>query len=651
MQTSSTGIFGSVRLGAPPDRRDERKNPIDGDAPWHVVDDGEPEEGRDVHERLTSTIARIYRAQDWRRRADLHHARMYSAVEMPGLGRRSRTPVKFAQSRLAFNVTKNACDTLTAKIAKSRPLPMFLTNGGNWKQKRKARGLSKFVEGQFAASKVFETIPAVVLDTSVYGTGFVKVVRDGTRISVDRIYPWELLVDEAEGIYGTPACIYQIRWIDRRKLMRMYPEKAGEIASCTATFIDSLDVRTANGTTADQVLVAEAWCTADGEESPGRRAVVIANATLEDEPYTEETAPILALRRQVNLEGFWGIGVAQELSGIQFEINVMATKLQRSHHLLGNAIWMLPESAGIPTGHISNELGLMLRYKGIAPPAVYTPSVIAPEAYNYLMQLIGKAYELAGISQLSATSQKPAGLNAGIALETYNDIETERFLCFGRNLENLCIDIARRMVVLGREIAEDEPGFFTNVAKKGYVDKIIFKDVVLPDDEYVIQVYPTSMLAKTPAARLDQVNVLAQNQWITAEEAKMLLDFPDLESVTWRESASYRMAEKSIDAILDDGSWTPPLPVMNLEQARKMALLAYLDAYQDEVEPAHLEMLLEWSDACLAYAGDGAANDAGQQPLPTETPPQEPGPMPDTPPAPQAPPMPPGAPPAVPMAA
>ena len=41
--------------------------------------------------------------------------------------------------RVTFNVIASCCNTVTAKIAKTRPRPIFLTSGGDFSMKRKAK--------------------------------------------------------------------------------------------------------------------------------------------------------------------------------------------------------------------------------------------------------------------------------------------------------------------------------------------------------------------------------------------------------------------------------------------------------------------------------------------------------------------------------
>ena len=50
--------------------------------------------------------------------------------------------------RLTFNIVHSLCQAATAKIAKHRPGISFLTSGGDWSQRTKAKNLDKFMQGQ-----------------------------------------------------------------------------------------------------------------------------------------------------------------------------------------------------------------------------------------------------------------------------------------------------------------------------------------------------------------------------------------------------------------------------------------------------------------------------------------------------------------------
>jgi bifunctional pyridoxal-dependent enzyme with beta-cystathionase and maltose regulon repressor activities len=77
--------------------------------------------------------------------------------------------VTFEPSTLAFNVVRQNVDTLTAKIAKNRPLPMPLTTGGNYEQQRRAKLFGRAIDGQFDLAKVWEVSPVIARDAALFG--------------------------------------------------------------------------------------------------------------------------------------------------------------------------------------------------------------------------------------------------------------------------------------------------------------------------------------------------------------------------------------------------------------------------------------------------------------------------------------------------
>ena len=52
---------------------------------------------------------------------------------------------------------------------------------------------------------------------------------------------------------------------------------------------------------------------------------------------------------------------------------------------------------------------------------------ISQDLFMHLDRLYNRSFEIAGISQLSAQSSKPSGLDSGRALREFSDIESERF--------------------------------------------------------------------------------------------------------------------------------------------------------------------------------------------------------------------------------
>lgn len=556
---------------------------VDKDARWWKL------ENEDPYKAVERVVGMIRQRQNERREMDLRHARLYGNLPLIGVGTQAITrPSTLGGPRLALNVVKNMTGAVVAKIAKNKPKPTFLTSAGDYDQQKRAKQLEKFIEGQFYEAQLYDLGPDIFRDACIFGTGVLKIYATEGDIEVERVFPWEIIVDDGEAQYGTPRCLYQRKYVDRLVLAELYPEQADKIkdASC-----DTEDYEIGRDVTADQVLVTEAWHLPSGPKAKdGRHVIAIENATLLDEKYTDSYFPFVFLRWSKAPAGFWGVGLAEELTGIQLEINKLLREIQQAHHLLGKAHWMVDNASKIISAHLDNDVGSIIRYSGGLAPQVYTPQAVSADVYQHLWNLYEKAYEITGISPLSAQSQKPAGLNSGKAMQVYDDIETERFMIVGREYEKFFMDAAKQIIDRARDLAKGS-GFTVKARAKQFIEKIDWKDVDLKEDEYAMQVFPTSALADEPAQRMAQVQELANAGWIDPGDAKRLLDFPDLQQESNFANASYDLTMEMIQKMIDKGEYMSPEPFMNLEDSIKRTQLAYLRAKLDGVPEERLELL------------------------------------------------------------
>lgn len=602
-------------------------------------------EGDELASSIHQTIAQMATAQSYRRESTWRYARMYG--NYVGFGAQGspilRTGLGAGSFRLSLNVIKNMCGAATAKVTKNRPKPMFLTSGGDYTEQKKAKELTKFAEGQFYEVGLYNLAPTVFLDACIYGTGVMKIYHDtnGEDIKCERVFPWEILVDDADGRDGKPRQLYQVARMDRLVLCELYPEKATEIMNAPSA--PSLDYETGDSSLvsllSNLLTVREAWHLPSGKNATdGKHVITIQNAVLLDEPYEKNYYPFAFLNWSKAPIGFWGIGLAEELTGIQIEINTLLRSIQQAHHLMGKSHWMVENSSKVLSTHLDNEIGSIIKYTGIAPQVV-APSPVAPEIYAHLWQLYQRAYEIAGISQLSAQSQKPAGLDSGKALRTFSDIQTERFVVVAREYEAFFLETARQMIELAREIAEDNPDYTVKVEGKRGVEKIKWSDVHLKEEEYIMKSYPVNAFSTEPPAKMQEVQDLLQSGMIQPDEAMRLLDFPDLQTEYNLAFANDELLSDWIEDMIDKGVYNPPEPEMDLEKAVEKVQSAYIYYRRLNVPQENLELLQKFISECIAL------KPPPEPPMPApgmmppmpggEAPPMPGGPMP---PSPQVPP-------------
>ncbi len=543
------------------------------------------------HDALASLIDFLDDNQPHHKVDALRHMRLYGNLDV-GLGpfRYNRSQSNNATNRVTLNVIKSCCDTLTAKIAKNKPRPLFLTSGGDFSAQRRAKLMTKYVDGVFYATDAYAKAQKCFLDAAVWGTGVMAVYRDGEKIKLERVMPTEICVDDVEGLYGKPGNLYRRKYIPRTLALRLFPKHKTDILNANPIEADD----SSNQGMVDMIEVREAWHLASKEGAKdGRYVVAIDGATLVDEKYTHDYFPFVFFRLGEKLAGFWGCGIAEQLVGTQLEINKLLRNITSQINLLSAPKVLTEVGSKIVSSHLTNEIGTILNYVG-TKPELWLPQTVHPEIFQHLERLVRFAYEITGVSQMSASSQKPAGLESGRAIREFNDIESERFVVVGQQYERFFVQIAQQIISLTREIYNDLGELAVTLQSKKYIKRIDWSEAALEEDEYVMQIFPASALPNSPAGRMATISEYMEAGFIGPEEGVKLMDIPDLDAANNLLTAAIDDIDMTIELMIDDMVYNPPEPMQNLELGLKRFQSAYLRARVDGVPEERLELLRRW---------------------------------------------------------
>jgi hypothetical protein len=269
--------------------------------------------------------------------------------------------------------------------------------------------------------------------------------------------------------------------------------------------------------------------------------------------------------------------------GTQLELNSILFTISRAIKLVGVPRVFQEEGSKVVSAHHSNEVGVIVKYRGIKPIYEVAPCN-APELYAERDKLIQYGYQQSGVSALQASSQKPQGLDSGEAIRTYDDISTDRFASLSRRHDNFHIDLAYQVIELAKEIAERDGSYSTVYPNKNGTKEIDFPKAALIQDSFIIQCFTQSSLPKDPAGRLAKITEMIQAGMITIQEGRRLLDYPDLEQVEKLANASEERIFQTLDEIIESGKYSPPDPFMDLDLATTLTT-QYINLYI----PAKLE--------------------------------------------------------------
>ena len=560
------------------------------------------------------TTSQAYRSVD-----NIRNMRLYNNYDVVSLSSYNHSRVDSMNNtthRVTLNIIQSMIDTVASKITKNKPRPTFLTDAGDWEIQQRAKKLTKYCEGIFYGSKLYQEATRAFVDSCVFGTGAVKFYKDNNEVKCERVLIDELLTDDVESYYGMPRTLHQTKFIHKDIVKAMFPGNDDLINDAT-TFNPSNSIGGYNKNKS-MVFIVESWHLPSGKNAKdGKHTITISNKTLFVEKYTKTYYPFIFFKWCERLTGFWGQGLAEQLTGIQLEMNKILKTIQISMHLVSVPKLLVESSSKIVTAHLDNKIGGIIKYAG-TPPSYAALGSIPPELFTHLDRLYSRAYEIVGVSSLSAQAKKPNGLDSGKALREFNDIESERFMTVGIRYEQAFIEASTIILGLAKDIHTETGEFKVRVKGAKFVETIDWADVDMEEDKYLMEVFPTSALSSTPAARLQDVTELIQAGFISKEDGLKLLDFPDLRSTTNLYNAGLEDIEMTIDRMMSKGEYQPPESYQNLELGIKKTQQAYLLYKTQNAPEERLELLRRWVEdatSLVLKANPAPAPEAAAAPL------------------------------------
>lgn len=558
-------------------------------------------EKEELHKPIWDTTTTLEERQSDRLKAILAYYRLYGNSEYVGLARNqySRTA---SRHRLKFNLVRSLCDTAQSLICRERVLPMVVTDGGTYDQRKLGEKASDFIYGCFTRGNFFEAAETIGLNTTIFGTGWGKhVVRNGTLLT-ENTFPSEIILDDEETMTSSPTVLYQKKAVSKYHLKKMFPKKAAMIEVANRSEVESSYRPThlywnrvveayTKGSVYDFVDVIEAWhLPSEDGGSDGRHAIVCANATLLDESYEENFFPFSCMRYRKPPLGYLGLGIAENAAGLQCEINEILMKIQEITYMITPKILKSSQTV-MSQAHLNNDVMAILEWSGAIPPQMMQVGMIPPELLQMLAWAIERGYEQEGISMMTSQAQKPIGLNSRPALLTMHNIESQRHIIFGREYSDFHVDAARKYARKAKEIKN----YKVLVPKSNMARQISFADISSLDlDNCIFQTYPKNLLSKEPTGRLEQLDMMLQMGLIQPEDGRRLLDFPDLKATQTLYDSKIDNIETIVEVMMETKEFIPPDPMQDLAYGINRMSMHYLQGQVQKMDDKRLDLLRNW---------------------------------------------------------
>jgi hypothetical protein len=475
------------------------------------------------------------------------------------------------------NVIASCVDSVCAGIASVDVRPRIQTDDADWSTQRTARHLEWYCEGLMALLGVAEPAQRGFKEAAKKGAGFVKVSWNRwNQLKVEHVYPDDIIVDENETRYGRKPMQLHHRMSNtpKEELKAEFPKLEDEIEALGGGRVRDIRRRVGYQSNENEVTVIESWYLPIGKKGqknykPGRHVKCADGLDLVDEEWDEDFFPVARMVWEHRAGGYYGISGAERIAGHQLVVNKTQWQIDRQlDQLAVPTTFIRPADANMSMQ--ATKIGMQAIVRGEYPKTVIPPAV-SPETYQRLENTKDGAYRGFGQSQMAATSAKPTGIDSGVALRELRDQTSGRFSMQEKAFERFVLDIVLLLIWACKTLSKEAPVMIRR--SRFGTRKIPWSEVDLVDVK--IQLAAASTLARTPAGRTQQVIEWAQAGVVSQDEARRLLQHPDLERAMSIYTEGLENIEHTFEEIAD-GKVVMPEPFINLKMAVWRGQMQYL---------------------------------------------------------------------------
>lgn len=415
-------------------------------------------------------------------------------------------------SPIQENIINSVIQTLVSKIASKKVRPFITTENGTYKDMQITKAAQQFFDLYFHNINLNKIVTDAFRDSCIFDRGVIYI--DIPNKNVERIMPWQVYMDPREVSYNRTT---RIAWKQEQ-----YPTSLLNIKGA-----DNMDT----------VTYWKYW-----NIVTNKYAEYIPELDFyKEEIYDKGILPFFIMNYECPIKGNSSNSIVDLLYGIQKEIDFLNTTIKDASQKGMASKYFVPESSNVRVSKLTNRVGEVVTYTPI--PGQSTVPVLAvsdPPIDSSWLSLLNQykedAYELVGISQLSATAQKPRGLDSGAALATMEDIESDRFETQLNNVVRSYVDIAKAIMKLFP--AEEEI-----LPRSIWRKNITWADIVNAQEMFTLQFSAAEFLSNDPSIKTQQLDRLVDRGYISQSRAVALMDIPDLQQ-------GYTLAQSSINAVL-----------------------------------------------------------------------------------------------------
>ncbi len=598
--------------------------------PRDADDDGDDEYiNRQRAASLISCARSLETAQEEIHQQNLWSAQLYSNRELAAfdwgngnMARASLAPL----SRTGENITVRVVDTLVSQIGKNRPKPKPQARGASFKVRQSIQKLDKFLYGEWQRNRVYAQTKQAFRDACVFGFGCIKVgviddADHGARVTYERVFPDEILVDQMEIVAtGKIRHFYRRRVLPIEVVAETYGVSEEDLLEDLQASFTYLDYRPVGR---GWIVVVEGYQLAVGK-TPGRWMVATHRRVLDEGEWAHDWLPYVFYSYNEALSGFYAPSVVEQCLPYQIRLNEVNEVIRDAQDLMGRPRVLVAEGSRVNPMEVDNVIGRFIKYTGIKPEAI-TWTAVNAELYNERDRLIVQCLEQFGVGQMAAGATPPpsARFDSSKAFREFNAIQDDRLSDPAQRYEEFHLDLAGRTIDVIAASGKNPKTVWYSGWKKSKCEEIDWESIRHEKDSYVMTMEAVSIFSMSPAAATDELEKQLAMGLITPEQYRMELSDMDTESEYSLQAAAAEDLNR-VQMLLEAGEFENPTPQQDLVTGITQMSLASLalKKYTDDDPEISLESvqlnIVNWITLAQAITEQGSQQTAATLPTPQD---------------------------------
>jgi len=429
-----------------------------------------------------------------------------------------------------INVSRSCIQTSISKLSQTKVRPLFTPVQGLYETEKVCKSAQIFFDEFFDAQEIYRKAILTVRDAEIFEYGAVWI--DEETNTIKRIRPWEFYFDPADLNFGKiTQCLIRLRSYPAVYLKDKF-KKGTRPAEMLAEFFNLKGEYRIHYNFIDKVKME-----------------FFGQDKISETKIEYDCPPVVPFFYEEPIRGAFSTSMMDNLYSLQVQVDSVSQKIHDAIELSPANSIFVQKGANVKASMVTNQIGQVFEVSpapnGGLAMNVATPPPIDPMYINLLEMYKKQMYEMEGISELSAQSKKPSGLNSGVALDTLQDVESERHNVLLQDYIQFLMKIAKVVIEVFPETADILP------ESRARANGIKWKDVKKQRALYNIQFSSSSSLSKDPKTKMEQLEKLIAMKVIPADMIPKFLDMPDLDGAYSIVAAAFDDNEKIIERAIE----------------------------------------------------------------------------------------------------